>query len=184
MYLDDIAQEIAKHLPQDRLPSGDSTALLRSYAALLLAKGSTVSDADVHDAWSAWMADRESNHRSLVKYEELSEDVRAEDRVFTKAIRAAAAQMGRSGPVPSSFHEVLFPSGPPKPEGESAQLLELYKTIVAVLWEIAETTRQGHYMFGIQINKDKTYPIPPGLPSGSVIRWDFAQIKKWLDTWK
>lgn len=53
----------------------------------------------------------------------------------------------------------------------------------AVLWEIAETIRQGHYLFGIQINKDKTHPIPAGLPSSSVIRWDFEQIASWLKTW-
>jgi hypothetical protein len=53
----------------------------------------------------------------------------------------------------------------------------------AVLWEIAETTRQGHYMFGIQINHDKTHPIPAGLSSTNVIRWDFDQTIKWLGTW-
>jgi len=54
----------------------------------------------------------------------------------------------------------------------------------AVLWEIAETNRQEHYMFGVQINKDETHPIPAGLPSKNVIRWDFDQIVKWLSTWK
>jgi hypothetical protein len=53
----------------------------------------------------------------------------------------------------------------------------------AVLWEIAETIRQKNYMFGIQINRDQTHPIPSGLPSQNVIRWDFAQIAKWLATW-
>ena len=53
----------------------------------------------------------------------------------------------------------------------------------AVLWEIAETKRQEHYLFGIQINRDETHRIPSSLPSGSVIRWDFGQIKKWLGTW-
>jgi len=53
----------------------------------------------------------------------------------------------------------------------------------AVLWEIAETTRQGHPMFGIQINKDKTHLIPTGLPSKNVIRWDFEQIVSWLKAW-
>jgi hypothetical protein len=53
----------------------------------------------------------------------------------------------------------------------------------AVLWEIAETARQGHALFGIQINKEKTHPIPAGLSSSNVIRWDFVQIVKWLDTW-
>lgn len=53
----------------------------------------------------------------------------------------------------------------------------------AVLWEIAETIRQDHYIFGIQINRDKTHTIPKGLPSRNVIRWDFEQIVKWLKTW-
>lgn len=53
----------------------------------------------------------------------------------------------------------------------------------AVLWEIAETNRQNHYIFGVQINKDKTHQIPAGLPSNNVIRWDFEQIVSWLKTW-
>jgi len=53
----------------------------------------------------------------------------------------------------------------------------------AVLWEIAETARQDHYMFGVQINKDATHPIPAGLPSKNVIRWDFQKIVEWLNTW-
>lgn len=53
----------------------------------------------------------------------------------------------------------------------------------AVLWEIAETNRQGHYIFGIQINSSETHSIPAGLSSRNVIRWDFDQIVKWLKTW-
>ncbi len=53
----------------------------------------------------------------------------------------------------------------------------------AVLWEIAETIRQDHYIFGVQINKDKTHPIPSGLPAKNVIRWDFEQMVDWLSTW-
>jgi hypothetical protein len=53
----------------------------------------------------------------------------------------------------------------------------------AVQWEIAETIRQDHYMFGIQINRDRTHLIPAGLPSQNVIRWDFTQITQWLSTW-
>jgi hypothetical protein len=54
----------------------------------------------------------------------------------------------------------------------------------AVLWEIAETIRQGHYLFGIQINKDQTHTVPAGLPSKNVIRWNFDQVVTWLKTWK
>lgn len=53
----------------------------------------------------------------------------------------------------------------------------------AVLWEIAETTRQDHYMFGIQIHSDKSHPVPAGLPPESVVPWKFDQIMKWLTTW-
>jgi len=53
----------------------------------------------------------------------------------------------------------------------------------AVLWEIAETNRQGHYIFGVQINRDKVHPVPAGLPSQNVIRWDFEQLVAWLGTW-
>lgn len=53
----------------------------------------------------------------------------------------------------------------------------------AVLWEIAETISQGHYLFGIQINREKSHQIPNGLPHGNVIRWDFEQISAWLKTW-
>lgn len=53
----------------------------------------------------------------------------------------------------------------------------------AVLWEIAESNNQGHYIFGIQIRSGSTYAIPAGLPRSNVIRWDFDQIIKWLATW-
>lgn len=53
----------------------------------------------------------------------------------------------------------------------------------AVLWEIAESNRQGHYIFGVQINSDKTHPVPSGLPAANVIRWDFDQMATWLATW-
>jgi hypothetical protein len=53
----------------------------------------------------------------------------------------------------------------------------------AVLWEIAETNRQNHPMFGIQITAKKTYAVPEGLPSARVIRWSFDAIVKALEGW-
>ena len=53
----------------------------------------------------------------------------------------------------------------------------------AVLWEIAETLRQGHHLFGVQINHDKTYSIPAGLTSSKVVRWNFDAIVAALATW-
>lgn len=54
----------------------------------------------------------------------------------------------------------------------------------AVLWEIAESNRQEHYIFGIQINRDETHLVPTGLPASNVIRWNFQQIIDWLETWQ
>ena len=51
----------------------------------------------------------------------------------------------------------------------------------AVLWEIAESKRQNHPLFGIQINRDRTYPIPSGVTR--VIRWDFGKIASELARW-
>jgi len=51
----------------------------------------------------------------------------------------------------------------------------------AVLWEITETTRQGHPLFGIQINRDKTYLTPRGI--NRTIRWDFDAIARELASW-
>jgi hypothetical protein len=53
----------------------------------------------------------------------------------------------------------------------------------AVLWEIAETILQDHYIFGIQVYKDKTHAVPKGLPTNNVIRWNFEKISSWLKTW-
>ena len=54
----------------------------------------------------------------------------------------------------------------------------------AVLWEISETNRQGHYLFAIQINSDATYRVPLGVPSTRVIRWNFTKIVAELERWK
>ncbi|WP_445442619.1 TIR domain-containing protein [Clavibacter sp. km1a] len=54
----------------------------------------------------------------------------------------------------------------------------------AVLWEIAETKRQGHHLFGIQTQTNSTFTIPGGLPAASVIRWKFVDIVARLQAWK
>ncbi|HSS41880.1 MAG TPA: TIR domain-containing protein [Solirubrobacterales bacterium] len=51
----------------------------------------------------------------------------------------------------------------------------------AVLWEINETLRQGHPLFGIQINKDRTYQTPAGV--SRVVRWNFQMIAAELARW-
>lgn len=130
MYLDDLAATIRGHVPDDQMPDADSGDLFRLYAILLRAKGANVTQSDVHDAWSAWMATRDGEHTSLVAYEKLPEDVREEDRVFATAIRKAADQLGRAAGSRPSFAEILFPSGPPASDAETQQALDLYKIMV------------------------------------------------------
>ncbi|WP_370518497.1 TIR domain-containing protein [Nostocoides sp. HKS02] len=54
----------------------------------------------------------------------------------------------------------------------------------SVLWRIAETACQGHFMLGVQINHGKTHRIPVGLSASNVIRCNFGQIAKRLATWR
>lgn len=131
MYLDDLAATIRARIPVDRLPEGDADELLRFYAVLLRAKGANVTQSDIHDAWSAWMAKRRADHLSLVPYADLPETVRDEDRIFTTAIRQVAEELRQSGPSRPHFSEVLFPYGPPTSNPATQQAFDLYKIMVA-----------------------------------------------------
>jgi hypothetical protein len=130
MYLDAVAEAIRAHIPSHRMPEGNAEELLRLYAVLLRAKGTAVTESDVHDAWSAWMTRRDADHPSLVDYRQLGDDVQKEDRIFVTAIRRAADQTVRSGPTRPSLGEVLFPSGPPKNSSDTQQAFDLYKIMV------------------------------------------------------
>ncbi len=130
MYLNDLAAKIREHVPENRMPDGDADDLFRLYAVLLRAKGSSVTESDIHDAWSTWMAKRDVDHEALVPYEDLSEEVREEDRIFATAVQRAADDVEQSEASRPSFAEVLFPSGPPVGDEETRQTLDLYKVMV------------------------------------------------------
>jgi len=93
-YLDDIADAIRARVPDDMVPSEDTDALFRIYAVLALAKGPAVQPADVHDAWAAWMRDRDPAHASIKPFAELDPDTRRMDEPFAEAIRAVSAERG------------------------------------------------------------------------------------------
>ncbi len=133
------------------MPEGDAEDLLRVYAVLLRAKGAQVTLSDIHDAWSAWMAKHDSQHESLMSYENLPKEVREQDRVFATAIRRAAEESGRNGASRPSFGDVLFPSGPPQSEAETSQALDLYKMMVDSSEELVGR-RQGVNTFFLTMN--------------------------------
>lgn len=131
MYLDDIAAKIRSHIPDDRMPDDDAEELLLLYAILLRAKGTHVSESDVHDAWSRWMVKRDKIHESLVPYEDLAPEVRDQDGIFTNAIRQAAQELGQETVPLPLFEKILFPSGPPDDADATQQTLDLYKVMVS-----------------------------------------------------
>lgn len=89
-YLDDLAGEIERRVPADLLPDEDTGSLFRLYALLALSKGTAVDAADVHNAWAAWMQERDPDHRSLRPFEQLDPETQASDEPFVEAIRAVA----------------------------------------------------------------------------------------------
>jgi hypothetical protein len=93
MYLDEVAEAIRRVVPPDALPEGDTSALFRGYAVLLFAKGEDVTRADVHNAWVAWMAGRDSGHESLVPSSDLDPATQAEDSPYVIAIRTVARSL-------------------------------------------------------------------------------------------
>jgi hypothetical protein len=70
-----------------------SQELFGLYAVLARVKGGRVTAADVHDAWSAWMADRNPTHRSRRPFAELDAETQAADEPFVAAIRAVASAL-------------------------------------------------------------------------------------------
>jgi hypothetical protein len=151
MYLDEIAAAIRTRIPDGRMPSADTDDLLQIYAVLARAKGTDVSCSDVHDAWSAWMSNRDPNHESLIPFDDLPDHVKSEDAVFADAIRAAALDTRHGLPAHLEFMEVLFPSGLPKTEAHSKEVLDLYKVMVGSSESLVQR-RQGVNTFFLTIN--------------------------------
>ncbi|MBJ2357141.1 hypothetical protein [Sphaerochaeta sp. S2] len=131
MYLDDIAIIIRSYVPEDKLPKEHVVDLFRLYAVLLRAKGTDVTESDIHDAWSMWIVKYHKEHESLVPYEELPLEVREQDLVFVDAIRRASRQLYKANGNLSQFEEVLFPSGPPYDIESRQQTIDQYKLMVS-----------------------------------------------------
>lgn len=92
-YIVDIADRIKQEVPPDLLPQEDTDLLFRLYAVLALTVGERVQASNVHDAWSAWMSQRNPEHASIQPFEALSEDVQAQDEPFAEAIRKVASDL-------------------------------------------------------------------------------------------
>jgi hypothetical protein len=89
-YLSKLATQIRAEVPESNLPDADTEPLFLMYAVLLLAKGAEVEPHDVHNAWAAWMTQRNEDHESLSEFSELPESVQRQDLPFVEAIRRVA----------------------------------------------------------------------------------------------
>lgn len=87
--VDDLAAEARAQKVQFK-PSGVYTALFRHYAVLVLTTGVNTTNENVHDAWSAWQTETVPEHRSLVPFDELREEVQELDSKYRDLIIAVA----------------------------------------------------------------------------------------------
>jgi hypothetical protein len=151
VFLDVLGAAIKRHVPSEHIPEGDTEALFRIYAVLLQAKGSGVTNADVHDAWCTWMAMREPGHTSLVPFEQLPLEVKKKDSVYAAAIRKASTDGGLGVVSETVIVRALYPFGLPEESEQKLQAFELYKTIVASSENLVGR-RQGVNTFFLTMN--------------------------------
>ena len=102
-YLDALADEIRGAVAADALPDEDTSSLFRIYAVLLMAKGLEVTREDVHNAWVAWMLDKDQSHESMIPFATLPTETKDEDSPFVLAIQTIARRHALSDGAPPSI---------------------------------------------------------------------------------
>lgn len=68
--------------------------LQQLYVLLVLSRGELATLVDVHDAWAVARATERPDHPDLVPFYELSDEVKAYDEPFMRAIHSAGRQLG------------------------------------------------------------------------------------------
>lgn len=83
-------QKLQEGLSSKILLRDDEHQLLDLYTLLIIVKGEECTMEDIHDAWSIWTNRRDSEHRSLIPFKELSEEIQEYDREYMNAIHKAS----------------------------------------------------------------------------------------------
>jgi hypothetical protein len=65
--------------------------LLELYVLLVFVKGKDCTLEDVHDAWAIWRNQTNPTHKSLIPFDELTDEVKALDRPYMLGIRQVAS---------------------------------------------------------------------------------------------
>ncbi len=78
-YIETVKTKLASHIDVE-------DDLLELYALLVLTRGQLCSLKDVHDAWAIWRNRTKPDHKSLVPFDELTQEVQQLDKEYTDAI--------------------------------------------------------------------------------------------------
>lgn len=90
-YVTEVLDLLDEELP------GLSGDLADFYALLVLTTGEDTTNEHVHDAWSMYTSIKRPDHRSLIPFEELTEEVQELDSKYRDGIiRAAKRYRGNS----------------------------------------------------------------------------------------
>ena len=95
-YLSDLATEIRGEVDDSLVPD-NADQLFILYAVLARAKGTAVTETDVHDAWVAWVTMRGDEHENARPFEDLDRATQREDAPFVDAIKRVSARRHSSG---------------------------------------------------------------------------------------
>ena len=88
------AQEIQNKLEEIlKMKGSDYEGLLKFYAQLVLTVGTTCTQKDIHDAWSMWQNETMPEHKSLIPFEQLSNEVKQLDEPYRKAVIKVAKEI-------------------------------------------------------------------------------------------
>ena len=89
-YIERDAELIRQQIPDGTEIPPQSEALFRTYAVLMRAKGTNTCCEDVHDAWTAWISETDSDHEAARPFDQLDAETRSADAPFLQAIIQAA----------------------------------------------------------------------------------------------
>ncbi|QIN94160.1 hypothetical protein PP459_gp073 [Streptomyces phage Wakanda] len=79
-YVQEKLDELSKNLP------GLPDELIDLYGLLVFVKGDKVTLEDVHDAWAIWKNRIRPDHKSLIPFDELTNEVQELDRKYADGI--------------------------------------------------------------------------------------------------
>lgn len=89
-YLWDAVEAVRAQLSEDDLPAEGGDSLLVAYALVLLLRGRSTSDRDIHNAWAAWKICDRQEDPDLVPFDQLDAETQDKDRKYAAAVQRAA----------------------------------------------------------------------------------------------